>query len=118
MESGSKGQRSRTGGGDTSTYMEHKIESLEELATLMEAMDHDEGIRVRGNVEGLEGGGLIFISKSNGRYVFNLCDRIYDPKVGAYMPGGNDRWLYFDGFEEAWKTLMTIIHNPLEAYSY
>ncbi|MEM3381205.1 MAG: hypothetical protein QXQ11_03490 [Candidatus Bathyarchaeia archaeon] len=118
MESGSIGQKSRVSGGETPAYTEHKIESLEELATLMEAMDQDEGIRVRGSIEGLEGGGFIFISKSNGRYVFNLCDRIYDPKIGAYMPAGNDRWLYFESFEEAWKTLMTIIHNPLEAYSY
>ncbi|MBS7626051.1 hypothetical protein KEJ51_03270 [Candidatus Bathyarchaeota archaeon] len=118
MESGSTSQRSRIGGREAAAYMEHKIESVEELATLMEAMDQDEGIRVRGSVEDLDGGGFIFISKSNGRYVFNLCDRVYDPKTKDYMPGGNDRWLYFDRFEEAWKTLMTIIHNPLEAYSY
>ncbi|MGQ9640211.1 MAG: hypothetical protein ACUVUB_07195 [Candidatus Bathyarchaeia archaeon] len=110
--------KSKTGQGEAPIYSEHKIGSLEELATLMRAMDQDEGIRVRGRVEGSQGGGFIFIAKSNGRYTFNLCDRIYDPKSGTYTPGGNDRWLYFDSFEEAWGKLMALINNPLEAYSY
>ena len=103
---------------ETPPYAEHKVENLEELATIMRAMDQDEGIRVQGEVEGFKGGGFIFVAKSNSRYCIQICDRIYDPATKTSTVGGNDVWMYFDTFEEAWEKLKTLIRNPIEAYSY
>jgi hypothetical protein len=99
-------------------YSEHKIESLNELSVLMQAMDQDEGIRIRGEVEGFENGGFIFVTRSASRYCINVCDRVFDPIRKTYSVGGNDVWFYFDTFEEAWAKLATLIRNPIEAYAY
>jgi hypothetical protein len=99
-------------------YTERKIESFEELATIMRAMDQDEGLRVQGRVEGFKGGGFIFMAKSGSRYCIQICDRIDDPASKTFTVGGNDVWMYFDTFEEAWEKLKSLAVNPLEAYSY
>ncbi|MEM2942954.1 MAG: hypothetical protein QXT81_05990 [Candidatus Bathyarchaeia archaeon] len=90
---------------------------MEELRVLMQAMDQDEGIRIVGEAEGFENGGFIFVAKSGGRYCINICDRILDSAKNEYV-GGNDVWLYFESFEEAWEKLKTLIRNPIEAYAY
>lgn len=102
----------------TPPYSEHRIESLNELYVLIQAMDQDEGIRIRGEVDGFENGGFIFVAKSGSRYCINICDRVYDPEKKVFTVGGRDRWLYFESFDEAWETVRKLIRNPIEAYSY
>ena len=103
---------------ETLPYSERRIENLEELALLMQAMDQDEGIRIVGEVEGFKNGGFIFVAKSGDRHCVNVCDRILNPDTKTYAVGGNDLWLYFESFEEAWDKLKTLVRNPLEAYAY
>ena len=105
-------------GTEVPPYSERKIESLEDLMTLMQAMDQDEGIRIVGDVEGFKNGGFVFVAKSASRYCMNICDRILDPVKKTYSVGGNDAWFYFETFEEAWKKLRTLVKNPIEAYAY
>jgi len=103
---------------ETAPYAERRIESLEELATFIQAMDQDEGVRIRGEVEGFKGGGYIFVAKSENRYCINICDRVLDPARKTYTVGENDVWLYLDSFEETWERLKKLVRNPIEAYAY
>ena len=84
----------------------------------MRGMDEDEGIRIVGQVNNFKNGGFIFVAKSGNRYCINICDRDLDPSNKTYFVGGNDIWLYFDTFEEAWQKLKPLVAKPIDAYSY
>jgi len=99
-------------------YVEKKIDTMEELNMHMTALDEDEGIRTVGNSESPVPNGYIFVTKSNGRYCINVCERVWDPDTIGYGVGGNDRYFYFDTFDEAWKMLERIVQLPLEAWLY
>jgi hypothetical protein len=99
-------------------YSERRVNNLEDLALLIQAMDQDEGIRIRGNIDKFKGGGYIFVTKTNNRYCLNIADRIYNPTTKTYTVGGNDEWIYFKNFKNVWNRLKTLIKNPLEAYAY
>jgi hypothetical protein len=99
-------------------YSEKRVNNFEDLALLIQAMDQDEGIRIRGDIRRFKGGGFIFITKSDDRYCLNIVDRIYDSTTNTYTVGGNDEWIYFHNFEKVWEKLKNLIRNPLEAYAY
>jgi hypothetical protein len=99
-------------------YVENKIDSLEDLERHMSALDEDEGIRTFGNSQSPVPNGYIFITRSNERYCINVCEKIWDAKTSSYQVGGNDKYFYFDRFEEAWKMVKPIIQLPLEAWLY
>ena len=99
-------------------YSERKIDSLEDLALLIQAMDQDEGIRIRGDIKRFKGGGFIFVTKPDDRYCMNIVDRIYDPIENSDTVGENDEWIYFHNFEKVWDKLKNLIRYPLEAYAY
>ncbi len=99
-------------------YVEKKIDTDEELERHMRALDEDEGIRTFGNSQSPIPEGFIFITRSNERYCINICERVWDPAISQYKVGGNDRYFYFDSFDEAWKMIKTIIRLPMEAWLY
>ena len=99
-------------------YSEKKVNNLEDLALLIQAMDQDEGIRILGNIKRFKGGGFIFVTKTDDRYCLNIVDRIYDSTKNIDTVGENDEWIYFHDFEELWDKLKNLIRNPLEAYAY
>ena len=99
-------------------YSEKRINNLEDLALLIQAMDQDEGIRIHGDIQRFKGGGFIFITKPDDRYCLNIVDRIYDSTTNTSTVGGNDEWIYFHNFEKVWERLKKLILNPLEAYAY
>ncbi|MGB6681255.1 MAG: hypothetical protein WBF08_08050 [Candidatus Bathyarchaeia archaeon] len=99
-------------------YSEKRVNNFEDLALLIQAMDQDEGIRIRGDIRRFKGGGFIFITKPDDRYCLNIVDRIYDSTTNTDTVGGNDEWIYFHNFEKVWEKLKNLIRNPLEAYAY
>jgi hypothetical protein len=99
-------------------YVEKKIDTTEELARHMSALDEDEGIRTVGNSKSPVPNGYVFITKSNERYCINVCEKIWDTETASYKVGGNDKYFYFDTFEETWKMVTSIVELPLEAWLY
>lgn len=99
-------------------YSEKKIDTMEHLEMHMEALDEDEGIRTIGNSKSPIPNGYIFITRSNERYCVNVCERILDPGTSRHQVGANDKYFYFDSFEEARKMVSPIIKLPLEAWLY
>ncbi|WP_455369168.1 hypothetical protein [[Eubacterium] cellulosolvens] len=99
-------------------YSEKRINNFDDLALLIQAMDQDEGIRIRGNIKRFKGGGFIFVTKPDNRYCLNIADRIYDSTTNTDTVGENDEWIYFHNYEEVWDKLKHLIRNPLEAYAY
>ncbi len=99
-------------------YSERRVNNLEDLALLIQAMDQDEGIRIHGDIRKFKGGGFIFVTKPDNRYCLNIADRIYDSTTKTYKVGGNDEWIYFHNFENVWNRLKSLIKSPLEAYAY
>ena len=51
-------------------YPERRISSFKELKMIINALDLDDGVRVLGNISGLNGGGFIFISPVTQLIVF------------------------------------------------
>ncbi len=84
----------------------------------MRALDEDEGIRTVGNSRSPIPNGYVFITKSNQRYCINVCERVWNPQTSSHQVGGNDKYYYFDSFEEAWGTVQSIIRLPIEAWLY
>jgi len=99
-------------------YVEKKLDTMEELEMHMRALDEDEGIRTVGNSRSPIPNGYVFITKSNQRYCINVCERVWNPQTSSHQVGGNDKYYYFDSFEEAWGTVQSIIRLPIEAWLY
>ena len=99
-------------------YSERRVNNHEDLTLLIKAMDQDEGIRIRGDIQRFKGGGFIFITKPDDRYCLNIVDRIYDSTTNTSTVGDNDEWIYFHNFEKVWERLKNLMLNPLEAFAY
>ncbi len=101
-----------------SLYRERRIRSLHELTRLIGALDEDEGIRAEGKLRDLKGGGFVFIGFYRGRYCVDMCDRVWNPKVRAYITGSRDRWFDFDRADGLIEFLKPILRKPLRAWFY
>ena len=99
-------------------YSEKRVNNFEDLALLIQAIDQDEGIRIRGDIKRFKGGGFIFVTKPDDRYCLNIVDRIYDSTTNTDTVGENDEWIYYHNYEEVWDKLKKLIRNPLEDYAY
>ncbi|MFQ6134193.1 MAG: hypothetical protein ACE5KU_00055 [Nitrososphaerales archaeon] len=105
-------------------FSEKRIHSLRELKKIIEFLDLDEGVRVLGRIEGLRGGGFIFITTSHSatessqRYCVNTAERIYDEEAKMHLPGGREEFLYFSDVEEVVKYIEKNADKPLRAWNY
>lgn len=99
-------------------YSEQEIADIEQLKLTAKALDQDEGIRIEGGLPNLENGGFVFVTHYRSRYCVNICDRKFDEKIGKYVPGGNDKWQFFEKFEDAWALVEKSIRRPMKAWVY
>jgi hypothetical protein len=88
------------------------------LYDFIEALDEDEGIRVVGNLSIHIGGGFIFVGYYRGSYCINICDRIWNGKLGKYVAGERDEWYYFDNAKETYAFVLKEAKQPIEAWLY
>lgn len=91
---------------------------MSDLVRFMKALDEDEGIRIEGKVKGLANGGFVFVGFYRGQYCLNTCDRAWDSKIKAYTAGGNDKYEYFERFEELISRIKPLIKKPIRAWLY
>lgn len=101
-----------------SLYSERRLQNLALLKKQMQALDEDEGVRIEGKLPDLANGGYIFVGFYRGSYCVNFCDRVRDKQSGAYTVGTNDRWFYFEEFQDLWKFLRPLIRKPPRAWLY
>ena len=99
-------------------YEERTIGSEQDIYDFIEALDEDEGIRVVGNVANHAGGGFIFVGYYRGSYCINICDRIWNAKLGKYVAGERDEWYYFDTAKETYVFVLKEAKHPIEAWLY
>lgn len=101
-----------------SVYREKKVKSLSTLLKMIENLDPDEGIRIKGSVKGFLKGGFIFVTKTGSKYCINITDQIFDEESTSYVPGGKETWMYADTVSQAFKIVKERMKVPLEAWSY
>jgi len=99
-------------------YSERSIRTEQDLLRYIEALDEDEGIRLQGELENHVGGGFIFVGFYRGSYCVNICDKIWNAKLGKHTAGGNDEWYYFDTGKQAFDFVMKETKRPLRAWLY
>ncbi|MFC1753666.1 hypothetical protein ACFL96_09785 [Thermoproteota archaeon] len=91
---------------------------------MINALDIDDGIRILGNISGLQGGGFIFIStvesivKMTQKYCVNTVERIFNEEVKMFIPGGKEKFLYFKASNDIIKYVEKNAAKPLSAWYY
>jgi hypothetical protein len=99
-------------------YGERKVTKLNELKSLVWALDLDEGIRFVAKVHGYPGKSFVFITKCDDKVCVTIKERILDKSLNEYVPGGKEEWKYFETPESAWEYITTFLPAPVEAYYY
>jgi len=99
-------------------YRERCIRTFKDLKVTVEALDPDEGVRILGSSKDLRGGGFIFIAKKSNRYCVNITERIVDERLGEYIPGGREEWLYLQNAEDVMNIVKDKAARPLKAWVY
>ena len=105
-------------------FSERRINSWRELKKIIESLELDEGVRVLGRIEGLRGGGFIFITilhsatKPSQRYYVNTAERIYNEETKLHLPGGREKFQDFSEAEEVLKYVEKNAAKPLRAWYY
>ncbi len=105
-------------------YPERRISSFKELKMIINALDLDDGVRVLGNITGLNGGGFIFIStvesisKMTKKYCVNTVDRVFNKEANMFIPEGKEVFLYFVDSEEVIKYIEKNATKPLKSWYY
>lgn len=99
-------------------YQEKRIRSTQELRRLIDALELDEGIRVLGALKGFEDGGFIFVTRSRGTYCVNFCGRVYEPSLGARVPGGKEEFHHVSSSMAVWDMIKGKSAAPFQAVIY
>jgi len=99
-------------------YSERRIMNRKDLHDFINALDEDEGIRIEGKLKNHEGGGFVFVGYYRGSYCVNICDRIWNKRLGIYVAGGNDEWYYFDTAKQAYNFAFKEAKTPIRAWLY
>jgi len=98
--------------------IEDPIRDMQSLRRWMRDLEEDEGLRIVGRVQGIMGGGFLFVGVHQGKYRVSVCDRIRDRKRRAYSAGKGEVWHQFDSFVEAWSFVRPMVRRPVQAWVY
>jgi hypothetical protein len=102
----------------TTALKEHRLTSLGDIISALAELDADEGVRVVGRMDGLKGGGFIFINRTRRGYAINTCDRVFDRRHGLYVAGGMGEVFEVGSLEEVTSFLRRNAKKPLRAVRY
>jgi hypothetical protein len=99
-------------------YSERKITQVREIKTLLWGLDLDEGIRFVADISGYEKGAFVFVTKCDDKYCINIKEKVLDETTKEFVPGGKERWKYFERAEAAWDYISKDLKPPFEAFYY
>ncbi|MHB1908963.1 MAG: hypothetical protein ACYCQJ_08860 [Nitrososphaerales archaeon] len=88
------------------------------MKTLLWGIDLDEGIRFVAEVPGYKDKAFVFITRCEDKICITIRERIFDPALGEFVPGGKEQWKYFEVPEAAWQYVTKLLKTPFEAYYY
>ncbi|MCL4519271.1 MAG: hypothetical protein M1587_08755 [Thaumarchaeota archaeon] len=103
---------------DESGYSEKKITDIQELKLLVWGMDLDEGIRFVTEIPGYKEGAYVFLTRSEGKFIANVKERVFDESSKNYLPGSKEEWKYFDRPNEAWSFVTKFLGPKFEVFYY
>lgn len=104
--------------GQRTGYSERRVTDLQELKALVWGLELDEGIRFVTQVPEYKDGAFVFLTKSGGRYVANIKERVFDQTLGNFIPGTQEHWTYFEKSYEVWNFVTKLLKPQFEAYYY
>lgn len=99
-------------------YSEKRINDLQELKLLVWSLELDEGIRFVTEMPEYRDGAFVFLTKSGGRFVANIKERVFDETLGNYVPGSHEEWMYFDKAQDVWSFVTKLLKPQFEAFYY
>ncbi|MCZ6613837.1 MAG: hypothetical protein O6762_04060 [Thaumarchaeota archaeon] len=94
-------------------FTESRIRTKDNLKRFLQTMDRDEGVRIRGNVQGFKEGGLIFITPSGGGYFINLSEHKKNRHTKV-----TEKWIFEDNVKKVMEFVEANRSKPLESWSY
>lgn len=94
-------------------FSESRIKTKDDLLRFLKTMDRDEGVRIRGNVQGFKEGGLIFITPSGEGYFINLTEHKKNLHTKV-----TEKWKFVDNVKEVMEFVEANRSKPLESWSY
>lgn len=94
-------------------FSESRIKTKDDLLQFLKTMDRDEGVRIRGNVQGFKEGGLIFITPSGEGYFINLTEHKKNRRTKV-----TEKWKFVDNVKEVMEFVEANRSKPLESWSY
>ncbi len=94
-------------------FSESRIKTKDDLLRFLKTMDRDEGVRIRGNVQGFKEGGLIFITPSGEGYFINLAEHKKNRHTKV-----TEKWKFVDNVKEVMEFVEANRSKPLESWSY
>jgi len=94
-------------------FTESRIRTKDDLKRFLQTMDRDEGVRIRGNVQGFKEGGLIFITPSGGGYFINLSEHRENRHTKV-----TEKWIFEDNVKKVMEFVEANRSKPLESWSY
>ncbi|MCS7142918.1 MAG: hypothetical protein NZ920_03875 [Aigarchaeota archaeon] len=97
---------------------ERQLRSWRELRRAIEGLEHDEGIRIEAPLKVLRRRSYVFISRSDGTYIVNRTERVYDRRLRGFVPGGKEEWAFFDDPAQLLLHINQNFRRPLKAWIY
>ena len=94
-------------------FTESRIRTKDELKRFLQTMDRDEGVRIKGNVQGFKEGGLIFVTPSGEGYFINLTEHKKNRHTKV-----TEKWKFADDVKEVMEFVEANRSKPLESWSY
>jgi hypothetical protein len=101
-----------------SRYRERRLPDAKSLKRTLEALDLDEGIRMRGNFPDFPSGVFLFVNKIGNEYRVGVTERVKDKRSNRVIPGNKQQWFTFPTFEQTWDFVKKHRDKNLDAWYY